>query len=70
MEIQELHFVEGRPTTATFTISLDLLAHVTRLCGQQPVGGPTAEFYGAATQRVFNRYWDDGVHGYLNGDED
>lgn len=78
MITQRIDFQYGSPDAITVTMSVAEAAFITTLLGRMNdleqdnviAGGAHAGrgIYDCLTGDLFNRYWDDGVDGYLSGD--
>jgi hypothetical protein len=73
MEIINLTFEDHKPVKATFSMTVDEVAHLAKLLGSMSyndVDDPNrwealSDFYDMVTDDIFNRYWDDGIRDYL-----
>lgn len=83
MNVKKIRFGKntGRPKTVTVKMSLDEAAAIAKTFGTMSLNGfrekfPTlpddtnSEIYGCLVGELFNRFWDDGVDGYIRGDEE
>lgn len=66
---------EQQPAEVTVTMTTREAALLTKHCGRQSAVtagenyGGTSALYDTLTSYVFNAYWDDGVDGYLAGEQ-
>lgn len=81
MKIREIkHNKRERPVSVTVTLTLDEAAFITTVLGSQsgdksnsfmPRGDAVGtEIYSCLTGGLFNRYWNDGIDGYLREDKE
>jgi hypothetical protein len=72
VKITRIDLEDGRPVRITAELTVEEAAQIAKWTGSlSPVTGmtgETSELYGALTGSVFNRFWDDGVDGYLRGE--
>lgn len=68
MRITRIDLENGRPVRVAAELSADEAAHLTRLTGKQS-DDLSADVYDCLTGELFNRFYGDGVDGYLRGDE-
>lgn len=81
METKQMYFEDGKPVRVVVEMEIGEAAAVAKAFGGMSysdfeVKFPTlpgetgSEIYGCLVGETFNRYWDAGVDGFLNGDED
>ena len=81
MHTTNITLEKGLPTTLTVVMSVEEAAAISKTFGQMsPAGfaerfpsldrGTGGEIYSCLVGEVFNRFWEDGVDGFLNGDEE
>lgn len=78
MEIRTIELEDGLPVRVTAEMSADEAALMAQLTGRNSSvtaneimrsgGDANGEIYGCLTGELFNRFWDDGVGGYLRGE--
>ena len=79
MNTKQIVLEDGRPTTVTVEMSIAEAAAIAKVFGgfsyttftekvPQLTNGEHSEVYDCLVGEIFNRYWDDGVEGFLNGD--
>lgn len=73
-EVHKIELKDNRPDRVTLTLPIEFLAHVTSWVGHTPPNQFPHEsfhgFYDAMTSTVFNTFWENGVNGCIDGDED
>ena len=81
MDTTSINLEDGRPTTLMVSMSIEEAAAIGKVFGQMSPAGfeerfpnlpneTGSEIYDCLIGEVFNRFWDDGVDGFLNGDEE
>ena len=72
--IRRIDLEGGKPTKIVAELSVEQAAQIAKWTGSlAPATGGTAEtgeLYEALTGDLFNRFWSDGVDGYLRGDDE
>lgn len=72
MKIKSIELENSLPVRIVVELTVEEAAQIAKWTGSlSPVTGmtgETSELYGALTGSVFNRFWDDGVDGYLRGE--
>lgn len=78
MKIRKIELNDGQPTKVTAELTVVEAAYLARITGKQNgitaaefmAGGSDAntEIYSCLTGELFNRFYDDGVDGYLRGE--
>lgn len=78
MDILNLTFKDSRPDIVSIELTVEQAAHITKLLGKiSPASAESPASYEAQsnlyhlfTGCLFNRYWDDGINGYLRGENE
>lgn len=70
MKLKRLDFVDGgedgaTPATVTVEMTIEEAAWIAKTSGQQRGSSPHSPIYHCLIGDVFNRYWHDGIDGYL-----
>jgi hypothetical protein len=72
VKIKSIELENSLPVRIVVELTVEEAAQIAKWTGSlSPVTGmtgETSELYGALTGSVFNRFWDDGVDGYLRGE--
>ncbi len=74
MIIRTIELENGKPTKIVAELTVEEVAQIAKWAGSlSPATGgtdETSELYEAATGDLFNRFWEDGVDGFLRGDDE
>lgn len=81
MDAKSIVLEGGKPAMVTVEMSISEAAAIAKVFGglspksfseKVPAltNGEHSEVYGCLVGEVFNRFWDDGVDGFLSGDEE
>lgn len=80
METKNLTLANGKPSRVTVEMTIEEAAAIAKTFGGMSyttfhqkfpgLGTEFSEIYGCLVGEVFNRFWDDGVDGFLRGDEE
>ena len=74
MQIKTIDLNDGKPVRVTADLTVTEAAQIARWTGglSPATGGTeeTGEIYECLTGELFNRFWDSGVDGYTQGDQD
>lgn len=74
MIIRRIELENGKPTKIVAELTIEQAAQISKWTGSlSPATGgndETGAMYEALSGDLFNRFWDDGVDGYLRGDDE
>lgn len=72
MKINNIELEDGKPVRIHAGLSIEEAAQIARWTGRLTTEqtSQTREIYDSLAGELFNRYWDDGVDGYLRGEDD
>lgn len=70
VKINNIELEDGKPVRITAELSIEEAAQIARWTGRLTTEqtSQTREIYDSLVGDVFNRYWSDGVDGYMRGD--
>lgn len=73
MEIKKIKLRDETPESLTVKLSVEELAQITWWLGNIPYNETPKgleEFYSEATGTFFNRFWENGIRGCIDGDSE
>jgi hypothetical protein len=72
-EVDKIDLENNRPDRITLSVPVDFLAHLTKMIGSmRPMDFPDPsfrDFYSTMVSTVLNPFWENGVIGAVDGDE-
>lgn len=75
MIIHRIELENGKPTKIVAELTVEQAAQIAKWTGSlspatSPSPNETTAMYNALAGDLFNRFWDDGIDGYLRGDSE